>query len=160
MSDLHYYELPKELQEKVKILLMRFISKDEGLSEILPNNFEYHENLLLRKDLGFNSLDAIAFLMHIEGTFEICLPDEEIHDDMSIKDIHGIIAKVMRVNTKGLPTFTPLSYIGTPEQKRKIETGRYLVVRKDGKKHLETFNGSGWAYNNDSIVAYYTPKID
>jgi hypothetical protein len=50
--------------------------------------------------------------------------------------------------------------MNTPEFKKTIEYGRYLVVRKDGKKHLETFNGTGWAYNNDSIIAFYLPKID
>lgn len=58
-----------------------------------------------------------------------------------------------------LPIMIPVMYENTPEHKKAIETGRYLVVRKDGKKHLETFNGTGWAYNNNSIVAYYLPKI-
>ncbi len=54
----------------------------------------------------------------------------------------------------------PQEYLGTPEQKRSIEYGKYLVVRKDGKTHLETFNGTGWAYNNNSIKYFYTPKIN
>ena len=54
---------------------------------------------------------------------------------------------------------TAVEYTGTPEQKETIEYGRYLVVQKDGKKHLETFNGTGWAYNNNAIIWYYTPKI-
>jgi hypothetical protein len=58
------------------------------------------------------------------------------------------------------PILKPVRYINTPEFKKTIEYGRYLVVRKDGKKHLETFNGTGWAYNNDSIIAFYLPKID
>lgn len=53
----------------------------------------------------------------------------------------------------------PYTYENTPECKKRIEVGRYLVVRKDKKKHLETFNGTGWAYNDNSIVAYYMPKI-
>lgn len=59
-----------------------------------------------------------------------------------------------------LPILKPVEYTGTPDQKATIEYGRYLVVRKDGKKHLETFNGTGWAYNNNAIVAFYVPKID
>jgi hypothetical protein len=59
-----------------------------------------------------------------------------------------------------LPTLKPIEYTGNPDQKATIEYGRYLVVRKDGKKHLETFNGTGWAYNDNSIVAFYTPKIN
>lgn len=34
------------------------------------------------------------------------------------------------------------------------EYGKYLVVRKDGKINWETWNNSGWAYNNNSIVKY------
>jgi hypothetical protein len=38
----------------------------------------------------------------------------------------------------------------------KIETrptkyGKYLITRKDGKIHWETWNGSGWAYNHNEI---------
>ena len=38
----------------------------------------------------------------------------------------------------------------------KIETrptkyGKYLITRKDGKIHWETWNGSGWAYNDNEI---------
>ena len=34
------------------------------------------------------------------------------------------------------------------------EDGKYLVVRKDGKKHWETWNGSGWAYNG-KVIKYW-----
>jgi len=30
-------------------------------------------------------------------------------------------------------------------------SGKYFVCRKDGKVHWETWNGSGWAYNEASI---------
>jgi len=29
--------------------------------------------------------------------------------------------------------------------------GKYLVCRKDGKVHWETWNGTSWAYNNNEI---------
>ena len=60
---------------------------------------------------------------------------------------------------KKLPILTPVEYNNTPQERSSIEYGRYLVVRKDGKIHLEVFNGTGWAYNNNVIVAYYLPKI-
>ncbi len=37
---------------------------------------------------------------------------------------------------------------------RPKETGKYFVYRKDGKVHWETWNGSGWAYNNNVITRY------
>jgi hypothetical protein len=58
-----------------------------------------------------------------------------------------------------LPFLTPIIYNNSTEQKQTIEYGKYLVVRKDGKKHFEVFNGTGFAYNNDDIVAFYQPKI-
>lgn len=52
-------------------------------------------------------------------------------------------------------TLTPHKYYKTT----KLEVGRYLVVRKDGKKHLEQYNGTGFAYNNNVIEYYYLPKL-
>lgn len=34
---------------------------------------------------------------------------------------------------------------------RPTEYGKYLICRKDGKIHWETWNGSGWAYNHKEI---------
>lgn len=36
--------------------------------------------------------------------------------------------------------------------------GKYLITRKDGKIHWETWNGSGWAYNHNEIR--YWAKIN
>lgn len=33
-----------------------------------------------------------------------------------------------------------------------IEYGKYFVHRKDGKVHWETWNGIGWAYNDNVIT--------
>lgn len=37
--------------------------------------------------------------------------------------------------------------------------GKYIVCRKDGKIHLETWNGTGWAYNHNEI-RYYADLIN
>jgi len=37
-----------------------------------------------------------------------------------------------------------------PETRPK-KYGKYLICRKDGKIHWETWNGSGWAYNHNEI---------
>ena len=42
---------------------------------------------------------------------------------------------------------------------QKLPCGKYLVVRKDGKIHFEVYNGTGWAYNDNSITHFYLPAI-
>lgn len=37
---------------------------------------------------------------------------------------------------------------------RPTECKKYLICRKDGKIHWETWNGSGWAYNHNEIRYY------
>lgn len=37
------------------------------------------------------------------------------------------------------------------KETRPTEYGKYLIRRKDGKVHWETWNGSGWAYNHNEI---------
>jgi len=39
----------------------------------------------------------------------------------------------------------------TKIETRPTEYGKYLITRKDGKIHWETWNGSGWAYNHNEI---------
>ena len=39
-------------------------------------------------------------------------------------------------------------------QSRPPKPDKYFVCRKDGKVHWETWNGSGWAYNEKSIKYY------
>ena len=53
------------------------------------------------------------------------------------------------------PRLIPNGYITG----QKLETGQYLVVRKDGKTHLEMYNGTGFAYNDKVIAYFYTPRI-
>lgn len=37
------------------------------------------------------------------------------------------------------------------EKEQPTERGVYLVCRKDGKIHMEIWNGTGWVDNNNSI---------
>ena len=41
-----------------------------------------------------------------------------------------------------------------PSNKTNISCAKYLVCRSDGKIHFESFNGTGWAYN-DKVIKYY-----
>lgn len=45
-----------------------------------------------------------------------------------------------------------IEYDFNKPETRPTEYGKYFVCRKDGKVHLETWNGSGWAYNEKVIT--------
>lgn len=53
------------------------------------------------------------------------------------------------------PALVPNKYI----KGLSLQTGEYLVIRRDGKTHLEMYNGTGFAYNDRVIEYFYTPKI-
>lgn len=57
-------------------------------------------------------------------------------------------------------TLVPYEYNGSLGQRESIEYGKYLVVRKDGLKYIEVFNGSSWAYNDNTILFFYLPKLN
>jgi hypothetical protein len=44
-----------------------------------------------------------------------------------------------------------VSYDWNKPETRPPKYGKYLITRKDGKIHWETWNGSGWAYNHNEI---------
>lgn len=44
-------------------------------------------------------------------------------------------------------------------ESRPKKTGKYFVHRKDGKVHWETWNGSGFAYNNNVITHWKEIKL-
>ena len=45
-----------------------------------------------------------------------------------------------------------VSYDWNKPETRPTKPGKYFVHRKDGKIHQETWNGSGWAYNEKVIT--------
>lgn len=51
------------------------------------------------------------------------------------------------------PEWIPYDF-NKPET-RPTEYGKYFVIRMDGKIHLETWNGSGWAYNEKVITHWH-----
>lgn len=51
---------------------------------------------------------------------------------------------------------TWVKYDFNDPSKRPAIPDRYLVCRKDGKLHWEVWNGSGWAYNENSIEWFAT----
>jgi len=75
-----------------------------------------------------------------------------IKKDKKIKLLYDII------NLLGCPNSNVLEWNKFPESKPN-EYGKYLISRKDGKIHWETWNTSGWAYNHNEIKYWLTiPK--
>ena len=55
---------------------------------------------------------------------------------------------------QGLDLFAVINWVAFDFYKletRPPKYGKYLITRKDGKIHWETWNGSGWAYNHNEI---------
>lgn len=73
-----------------------------------------------------------------------------------LKEIELYISNIHEVLWSKPATLKPVKY---DRNNKNIQYGRYLVIRKDGKQHLETFNGTGFSYNDNSIEYYYAPKI-
>jgi hypothetical protein len=69
----------------------------------------------------------------------------------------NILKKIFNITP---PILKPIKYTNSIEQIKSIKSGRYLVIRKDGKMHFEQFNGTGWAYNNNVIEWYYIETKD
>jgi len=69
-----------------------------------------------------------------------------------ISIIYIIFSKPMKLKSTALSHW--IDYDQYNIKTHPTEYGKYLVVRKDGKIHWETWNMSGWAYNNNSIVKY------
>lgn len=108
---------------------------------------------------------------------------QEIEDSKKIDDINGlnpnsfeaalfngrkigrerakqILQNRIKTLEKGIGISTVNEFKRHEYTNQKLEYGKYIVVRKDGKKHLETYNNTGWAYNHDSIKYFYLPKFD
>lgn len=51
-----------------------------------------------------------------------------------------------------------IAYDWNKPETRPKKHGKYFVHRKDGKIHMETWNGSGWAYNEKVITHYQEIK--
>lgn len=66
------------------------------IEEIVWDDVDRNEELELRKDLGFDSLDCVEFLMHIERDFKISIPDEEAEPVKTVKEVIDIIEQKVK----------------------------------------------------------------
>lgn len=66
------------------------------IEEIVWDDVDRNEELELRKDIGFDSLDCVEFLMHIERDFKISIPDEEAEPVKTVKEVIDIIEQKVK----------------------------------------------------------------
>ena len=67
-----------------------------GIEEIVWDDVDRNEDLELRKDIGFDSLDCLEFLMNIERDFKISIPDEEAEPVKTVKEVIDIIEQKVK----------------------------------------------------------------
>lgn len=79
------------------------------------------------------------------------LADKRNHTIAQIEEAEELLAKV-KVSDDDLPCVSHwVSFDFMKLDTRPKKYGKYLICRKDGKIHWETWNGSGWAYNHNEI---------
>jgi acyl carrier protein len=66
------------------------------IEEIVWDDVDRNEDLELRKDIGFDSLDCVEFLMHIERDFKISIPDEDAEPVKTVKEVIDIIEQKVK----------------------------------------------------------------
>ena len=66
------------------------------IEEIVWDDVDRNEDLELRKDIGFDSLDCVEFLLKIERQFKISVSDEEAEPVKTVKEIIDIIEQKVK----------------------------------------------------------------
>jgi hypothetical protein len=103
-------------------------------------------SILILKDLKIE--DMLLMIFTVQMAFyihNICFKEYDL--DILKEEIRGNNTKYVAANNWVAYKFSIVS-------SRPKEYGQYIIHRKDGKVHLETWNGSGWAYNENVITHY------
>jgi len=79
-----------------------------------------------------------------------------VDNDMGAYRIVQLMEEFAQQSTPTVTEWIAFDFIKL--ETRPTEYGKYLICRKDGKIHWETWNGSGWAYNGNVIK--YWAKIE
>ena len=66
------------------------------IEEIVWDDVDRNEDLGLRKDIGFDSLDCVEFLLKIERQFKISVSDEEAEPVKTVKEVIDIIEQKVK----------------------------------------------------------------
>ena len=66
------------------------------IEDIVWDDVDRNEDLELRKDLGFDSLDCVELLLKIERQFKISVSDEEAEPVKTVKEVIDIIEQKVK----------------------------------------------------------------
>ena len=66
------------------------------IEEIVWDDVDRNEDLELRKDIGFDSLDCVELLLKIERQFKISVSDEEAEPVKTVKEVIDIIEQKVK----------------------------------------------------------------
>ena len=72
------------------------------VNEILANEFRIHESLIVDEarfygpgeSLGFDSLDAVEFIMELEEEFGVDIPDEDAESVRTLAEVYAMIERL------------------------------------------------------------------
>lgn len=92
--------------ERIQIALAEYLKRDR--QTITPA-------YSLRDDLGLDSMATIELLFRIEETFEIQIPDEDLHKLMTVGDVIAYVEQKIRPTRQ--PIAKPAARIATAKKK-------------------------------------------
>ena len=77
--------MPVDVEGKVRRIIAEHLSMDEEEEEVTPG-----ANLC--DDLGADSLDCVELVMQIEEAFDLEIPDEDVENVKTVKDVLDYVA--------------------------------------------------------------------
>lgn len=125
--------------------IVQYMTPEEALKKLLATSVEQYTELSkylpeAMKDQGGSPYFIIAFAA-IELGWQLAVEKDQ-------KNIRGLMVGTPEYMDAQIPEMT---WIRPPTLPK--EYGEYIVTRA-GKVHFEIFNGSGWAYNGNTITGW------
>ena len=72
-----------------------------------------------------------------------------------LEALNSAIKEIEKIKNRATPdVINWVAYDFKVQLSHPPQYGKYLICRKDGKIHWETWNGSGWAYNH-TVIRYW-----
>jgi hypothetical protein len=97
-----------------------------------------------------------SFIKKLENRQDINSDTPQVKIDDIIykcyKKIKEYESAITILNKKDVIKWVKFNFFNMDNRPQKY--GKYLICRKDGKIHWETWNGSGWAYNHNEIIYF------